>query len=185
MTPAEIQALKRHIEVMPDELPFLWAEYTCKDGSGHTHAAGGDPMEDGIEGTATLLADSVAHCEGHVDKHNVSHAFPHSQEEVNQAYHSAFSQLVDGKAAEVYKDIKHKMELHAKWGGPVPAAVMLPKRDDPTQWEIMVTDERTGEPYIYPMYDNVMDQFPDPREYGARKNDVAGWTMPRRRRQHG
>jgi hypothetical protein len=170
---------------LPKELPFLWAEYDCKDGSGHTHCVGGDIFEDGIEGTAELLASAVEHCEGHVDKYGISHAFPHPEEEVQNAYHIAVATLLTDSAQRVYAELRQRIARYEKWGGHVPEAIMMPSKDDPNKWDMIVVDPRTAEPHYVEMDQSVMREMPDPREFGAKPDPVAGWKMPRRRKKHG
>ena len=156
----------------------LWAEYTCRDGTGHVHAAMGSRSEDGIEGTAELVAESVASCDGkHIGKDGRAHGKPHSAEEIRRAHSVAVASLITQEAEEWWTNLRHNIAMYQKWGGHMPKAVIMVDKYDPAKTQILVTDQH-GNPTIYPVHDGAF-KLPDPREFGAVADDIAGWTIPK------
>jgi hypothetical protein len=158
------------LEDLPEHLPFLYAEYQCV--GSHAHSFCGDRQMDGIEGTAEGLAEAVAAC--NEDRHN-GHGATHPRSDVENAYHQAVAQLLTSDAEFRYQELRRNIANFQKWGGPMPAMVMMPDGDDPKKWNMIVTDQH-GDPHMVPMANPGM---PDPREMGAQPNPILGWRRKR------
>lgn len=166
---------------LPPELPWyhLHAEYLCApDASGrqHAHSVDWDISEGGIEEAAIKLGEAIGLC--NQDRHD-GHGHAHAAWEADAAFLAAFEQLKAGEANREYKRLLHKIRLHQQWGGPVPEAVIMPGNKNPEDWEIWVTDHQTGMPVPYRA---LGIDLPDPRELGARRNPIGGWTFPKEKR---
>ncbi len=170
--------MKASLENLPEHLPFLWAEYQCQDGSGHIHTVAGDGDVDGVEGTATLLSEAVAACK---DTKHGGHGRTHSADDAKNAYYAAVIQLINNEAEQDYQTLKRNIARYQKWGGPVPELVLIPKQDDPSKYEALITMPN-GDPYIVPVRSHDLG-LPDPREFGSRPHPSGfGWVTPKRKR---
>lgn len=158
------------LEDLPEHLPYLYAEYQCV--GSHAHSFSGHLELDGIEGTAEGLAEAVAIC--NEDRHN-GHGKMHPRSDVENAYHQGVAQLLTNDAELRYQELRHNIAMHEKWGGPMPALVMMPDNDDPAKWNMIVTDQQ-GNPHMVPVPNPGM---PDPREVGARPDPILGWQRRR------
>ena len=171
--------MKMRLEDLPEELPFRMAEWHCEDGTGHTHQAYGDIHEDGIEGTATLLAEAILAC--NEAKHK-GHGRGHSLYEARKAYDAAITQLLLEDDRKTYAELKQKIARAQKWGGPVPELVLTPNPEKPGEWDAIVSHPVTGEPSLYAVRGNEVG-LPDPREIGAKPHPLGlGWLTKRKRK---
>lgn len=173
--------LSRHAYVEYEPAPDIL-------GRTHSHLLqlgdGVNPITDySIEDAAEELAEAVAHCN---EGRHKGHGFDHSSAEVEEAYRMAILQLLTRDYDREFADLERKIRRRAKWGGPVPEAVLLPSLTG--GWEIVVTDKegnprlykvrREAEQYLHELLEN-------PNQLrGARPNpDGPGWKIDRRFRE--
>jgi hypothetical protein len=130
------------------------------------------------EEAAELLAEAVAVCSP--ERHK-GHGTAHSEVQVEAAYKSAVSQLLNTSDEEYereYQERRRKIRVHKKWGGkrPVPEAVLMPGIDGNDEWGLLTVD-REGNPWHTPLRAGVMDGFmPSPQEMGAQPDPTGlGW----------
>lgn len=160
----------------------IWVEFT-PFGSTHAHQlliADGDltlnQVLADIEEYADELAEGVRRCSK--DRHK-GHGQAHPPDAPELAFHTAIRQLFTFDYEKEWQEMLQRERAYKKWGGPVPAAVILPSYDNPKDWEMLVTDAE-GNPYMYPVKRNVLD-IPAPNQVGARPNrEGIGWTAKRR-----
>lgn len=171
--------------------PFAWVEWYPEVGHGHMYPLGDGivnvlDLGMGIEDVAIDLADAVALCSE--DRHD-GHGKTHSQDEIKDAFSGAISQLLINEFDNEWRRTEWLREMYVKWGGHIPAAVLVPKESDSRQWELMMPD-RHGDPVFYDikteMYQDVPGFEPPTEIKGIQKLDY-GWKLPRkwsaRRRQ--
>lgn len=117
----------------------------------------------GLEEVADLLADAVARCS---ETRHEGHGYTHGDDEAQAAFSAAVQQLLtrdfDGEARE----LERKIRMHKKWGGPVPAAVLMPYQGNDGRMTLFVTD-RNGNPVPYQVSKEVAEMMPPPAETGA------------------
>ena len=176
------------LELLPERIDFLYAEVEveCLNDEGevtgemHTHQVYGDVTGDVLEGTAEMLAESVLFChQGHIGDDGKKHGRNHRSDDVARAYKEAIEQMLKPEDVQNrWSELLRKIRVWKRWGSkrPVPEAVIMPRADDPDEHDILVTDSE-GTPTIYGAPKGFM---PDPREFGAKPNDIMGWDMPKR-----
>ena len=130
-----------------------------------------------IEDFATELAEAVANCSQ--ERHD-GRGRQHSLEDQKNAYYTAIQQLVSRDFDAEWEDTLRRQRAYRKWGGPVPAAVLVPDPHDPKKWLGVMTDKE-GEPTIYKVRPHVMDEVPTP-DYQNAVRDPAGFSWLRKRR---
>jgi len=64
--------------------------------------------------------------------------------------------------------------MHAKWGGHIPAAVLMPIEE---QWQLMVPDFK-GDPNFYKIRDGAMDHLPLPDGTNSVSAPIGHYTRP-------
>jgi len=161
---------------------YAWVRYHPK-GSNHEHMVilgDGKILLTEIEEAAEELAESVMLC--NEDRHK-GRGIEHGQEEAEKAFKAAVEQIQTVDFDEYWEEIQRQIRVYKKWGGPPPAAVMLPSFDDPKKWEVMIPDSE-GTPYMYDMDQKVLgDIVPYPQDLGARPNKQGiGWNVDKRRK---
>lgn len=174
----------------------VWVEY-FPSGSNHGHVMLISTPDESIA-MSTLLVDIEEYaaefagmfdrCDG--ERHK-GKAHRHSNEEIQEAYRQAVGQLLTKDFAQEWADIKAKERAWKRWGGPVPKFTMHPTIEDPSKWEVIVTDKE-GTPTLYDIPKGVIDDVvPDPREkttimdkdgtpivYRGQPNEEGiGWTL--------
>ena len=85
----------------------------------------------------------------------------HSHEDVKAAFQMGVQQLLQKRPGEAYKQLLRRIALFRKWGGQVPAAVLLPTQDDPQKWKMAVPD-RHGDPVFYDVKKKVLEDIIPP-----------------------
>ncbi len=115
------------------------------------------------------------------------HGFTHSDAEAEEAYRTAILQLLTRYFDKEHEELERGIRRHAKWGGPVPEAVLLPDAANPKQWNIMVTDKE-GNPRVYPVRKEAQaflhEAIPNPDQVPGARADKSGvsWRIDRRYR---
>ena len=150
------------------QLPLGVLKYEVRPGHSHhlvvdCSELSGEVMED----YACELAESVAACEEgrHVDAKGVSHAFGHTVEDERKAYKAAIEQLLYDDLPGEVEELRRKVAAHKRWGGQVPAAVVMPTQDG--QWHAIVPDQ-TGTPWVYDVRKGIFEDIvPTPAQAGA------------------
>jgi hypothetical protein len=92
-----------------------------------------------------------------------------------KAFESAKIQLLSRDYNGEWAELLQRIKLHKMWGGPVPAAVLLPD-DEGKKWEMMVTD-KNGMPHKYEISQKNVgagEELPLPNRDTARKGRF-GW----------
>tara|TARA_Y100000310_G_scaffold329089_1_gene398334 strand:- start:2786 stop:3253 length:468 start_codon:yes stop_codon:yes gene_type:complete len=137
-------------------------------------------VEDGYsyEDAGEELAEALQRCN---DQRHDGHGYVHSGAEIEEAYRMAILQLqtidFDAERAEH----EHNIAMHKKWGGPMPAAVIMPPADDPKKLEIIIPDKH-GNPVAYDVKPHTLqDVIPLPTDKGATPDKSGiGWRTKRR-----
>lgn len=170
---------------LPERLPFLYAHVTveCIDedgrpnGSLHTHQIFADPLEDGIEGAAELLAEAVETCGGkHYGRSGRKHGQKHRDADVKRAFSECMRMLLSDEGQREWSALRRELVRYAKWGGPVPEAVVIPDQDNPGKWLAVVTDDEGNARTVRAPQDAI--GLPDPREFGLKKDPILGYRVP-------
>jgi hypothetical protein len=146
---------------------WAYVEYWIGD-HGHMHLVGdgeGNDIADGtetLEGAAEELASDVYACgdqeHGKGQHHDVAHIEP--------AFKAALHQL---QTKEYDRERAHQVwlqQMHRKWGGHMPAAVLIPTPEDVAKWQLLIPDHR-GDPLFYDAGRNAIE-VPTPQALGAR-----------------
>ena len=94
-----------------------------------------------------------------------------------KAYEAAREQLETKDFDAEWRELMRKIHLCQLWGGPVPAAVILPDEGDPEKWNVVIPDPRTGMPVTYRAREKVLNSImPSPTEENAVKGEF-GWEV--------
>jgi len=138
-----------------------------------------------MEGYAGELAEVFHTCGD--QSHNKGRK--HSVDVVKRAYEAAIFQLLTVDYEADWLEFQRKVRIHKKWGGQVPELILQPNMEDPSKWEAIIPDSE-GNPYIYGVRKNVLEDMMDPREFGAKPNKMGqdglgGWTGPKRKELRG
>jgi len=164
--------------------PWAYVEHWVGD-MAHQHLVG-DGLENDIavgwtslEGVADTLADSVLKCS------NERHQAPHHPEEAEKAYKSALDQLTQGWFDRERVFQVWLRQMYNKWGGHMPAAVIIPTGTEVTRWQLMMPDHR-GDPLFYDVGNHTIEA-PTPQDMKARYDADRGlwhvhkpWSPDRR-----
>ena len=161
---------------------YAWVQYH-PEGSPHSHMVvlgDGRVLLTEIEEAAEELAEAVLRCN---DMRHKGHGHSHSQQEADKAYYAAIDQLTTKVFYTEWHEMMRQIRIYKKWGGPPPAAVLMPSFDNPREWEAMIPDTE-GNPYMYKMNKQVLEDIvPYPSDWGAKPNKQGvGWTLDRRRK---
>jgi hypothetical protein len=108
----------------------------------------------------------------------------HSHEQIQLAYEAAVFQLLTTDYQLEWSEIKRNEMLYKKWGGPMPAMVLLPSIEDPQKWEALIPDKE-GDPHLYQVRKGILEDIMDPRESSKPNKYGLGWTVKNRRKLHG
>ena len=168
----DVNSIKQTLGTLPDHLDdIFYFEYTFPGDHMHVMLW---PSDEGVETAAQAFAETCANCSE--DRHN-GHGRTHDSEDVDDAYRAAILQGLTRNVDGEYQELLQKMRAAAKWGGPVPKAVLTPNTDNPTgKWDLLVTDDE-GEPWFHKIRDGVLDDvMPDPRTIDANPSDI-GWKI--------
>ena len=169
----DTRSIRRTLGYMPERLDdVFYMEYPFES---HMHVMMW-PTDDGVEGAAQAFAEAIAKC--HPSRHN-GHGRVHDRNLIDDAYRSALTQCLTRDVNAEYQEVRRSMRAAARWGGPVPDAVLMPNAEDPGgKWDMIVTDDE-GEPYMYKMRKGVLDDVvPDVRTMGAKPTEL-GWKYAR------
>jgi hypothetical protein len=121
-----------------------------------------------IEEMATLLADRVER--DHPGKGR-------------EAFESGMLQLLNKDYNGEWLALAKNMKLHEMWGGPVPAALILPNYDNPEEFDLVMPDEN-GVPRQYGVREHVFDNMLEVRPgENAVKGEFSWEALPPKRRE--
>ncbi len=132
-------------------------------------------MGDSIEDVASFLVDSIAAC--HPDKHN-GHGTKHDTSQFKKAYASAITQLLNTDYDTEYAHQVWLEKMYKKWGGHIPAAVLMPIED---QWRMIIPDFK-GDAHVHNVREGALDHLPMPNEENsvAHQLVITGQSLKRR-----
>jgi hypothetical protein len=88
------------------------------------------------------------------------------------AFESARMQLLTRDYNGEWEDLQRKIRAHRMWGGPVPAAVLIPDEINPREWRMVITDAE-GRPSVYGVKEK--DILPPPEEGVNARRGPYGW----------
>ena len=160
----------------------VWVEY-FPEASNHGHvmlvstpdetiSMGSIIME--IEAYADEFAEMFERCD---DERHGGKAHKHHHLEIEEARRQVVQQLLSTDYAQAWSDMKAQERAWKRWGGPPPAFTLHPTIEDPSKWEVMVTD-REGSPAVYDVRDGAMDDLvEDPRASSVPNKEGIGWTL--------
>jgi len=166
---------------MIQELEWIpgWVEYQAL-GWHHVHGIVFDAGErftgEMIEDIAGELAEAVYLCS---DARHDGHGQKHSHQEVQDAFKHGAKELLTKDSnifAAEYQELLQKQRAYQRWGGTVPAAVLLPDSIDGREWNAIIPDKE-GVPYIYKVNEKALgigQELPVPSAENARKG-AYGW----------
>lgn len=160
----------------------VWAhiEYEV---DGHTHVNMiGDGKENAIalggsvEMVVEELVQIIEDCDEnkHVDNKGVSHGKKHNIDggEVSK---QAFEQLFTTEFDTEHWEQKWLQQMYKVWGGHIPAAVIVPKEENPEEWEMLIPDVQGGAIRV-DIRDHLLDgTLPTPTSETANKQLGYGW----------
>jgi hypothetical protein len=94
-----------------------------------------------------------------------------------EAFESAKIQLLERNFKAEWAALQRKIRVHRRWGGPVPAAVLVPDLIDPTEWKAIVPD-KNGTPVMYKVHEKtVQNAIPRPDQNPDVYRDNWSWKM--------
>jgi hypothetical protein len=142
--------------------PYAYVSFETKEGHVHHVPIGNGidnliAMGDSIEDVASFLVDSIAAC--HPDKHN-GHGTKHDTSQFKKAYASAITQLLNTDYDTEYAHQVWLEKMYKKWGGHIPAAVLMPIED---QWRMIIPDFK-GDAHVHNVREGALDHLPMPNE---------------------
>ena len=142
--------------------PYAYVSFETREGHIHHYPLGNGvdnliAMGDSLEDVATALVDSIAACNS--DKHD-GHGKTHDTSQFKKAYATAVTQLLNTDYDTEYIHQVWLEKMHKKWGGHIPAAVLMPIED---QWRMLVPDFR-GDPQFYNVKEGALDHLPMPND---------------------
>ena len=159
---------------------YVWYEV-----DGHRHQVmlgipekGYNDFRDGgsIEEATEELIENLETCseDRHIGRDGVPHGRKHNVD--GSAVHkAAMKQLLTTEYDREYTENKWKQQMYRVWDGHIPAAVMVPREDDPSKWELLIPDVE-GNARRVPMRNGVMDDaLPTPTPETANKLLGYGW----------
>ena len=166
---------------------------------GHVHFV---PLGDGspngfileTEQAASLLVDTMAHCNDEEGFKHGGRGRHHPQEELESAYMSAIFQINNTDYEEEWRIEDWKRYLHRVWNGgvrvsamqkmrPVPAAIVMPV-EDANDWRLMMPDRKTGLPVTYKLNKrflrDIAESIPRPTDKNSVKADVGFYSKEKK-----
>ena len=156
--------------------PYAYVSYDT--GEGHTHhmpiGNGTDNlvvMGDSIEDVAGSFIDVVAACN---ESRHKGHGRTHDRSQFRKIYGAVITQLLNTDFDTEYAHQVWLEKMHAKWGGHIPAAVLMPIEE---QWQLMVPDFK-GDPNFYKIRDGAMDHLPLPDGTNSVSAPIGQYTRP-------
>ena len=147
------------------------------DGRGYNDFRDGGSIEEATE----ELIENVEKCteDRHFDKDGVPHGKKHNVDG-SEVHKVAMEQLLTTEYDREFTENKWKQQMHKVWGGHIPAAVMVPREDDPTKWEMLIPDVE-GNARKVPIRDGLMDStLPEPTPETANKQIGYGYKAVER-----
>jgi hypothetical protein len=127
-----------------------------------------------IEEWADELAAMFLQC--NEDRHG-GRGHKHDTDVVRRAYEAAVFQLLTTDYEVEWTEIKRKERVFKKWGNKqVPAMVLQPAADDPQKWQALIPNKE-GDPYLYDVRNNVINDILDPRESSKPNKYGLGWSI--------
>ena len=142
--------------------PYAYISFETAEGHVHHMPLGNGidnliAMGDSLEDVAGTFIDVLAAC--NENKHN-GHGRTHDTSQFRKAYASAITQLLNTNYDTEYIHQVWLEKMYKKWGGHIPAAVLMPIED---QWRMLVPDFR-GDPQFYNIRDGALDNLPMPND---------------------
>jgi len=156
--------------------PYAYCEYECDD---HIHIV---PVFGAleIEEAAEMLAGAVRTCGA---QRGGVHGNGHDPRHEQLAFDAAREQLTTRDFNAEWAIMKQKQRAHRLWGGPVPAAVVLPK---PNGSMDLIIPNKEGVPYMYQVREDVAkdlsDIIPPPNPSNSVEAPIGHYKRPRRRK---
>ena len=154
----------------------VWA-HVDYEVDGHTHVVMvGDGRENAlvvggsVEEVVEELVQVIEECDEnkHIDQHGNPHGIKHNADggEVSKA---AFEQLFTTEYDTEHHEQKWLQMMHKAWGGHIPAAVIVPKEENPEEFELLIPDVE-GNARRVPIRDHLLDgSLPPPSPETANK----------------
>jgi len=168
--------LKERIKERGHLSPYAYVSYDTAEG--HTHHVpignGVDnliAMGDSIEDIASYLVDVLSVC--NEERHN-GHGRTHNTSQFKKAYASAVTQLLTVEYDTEYAHQIWLEKMHKKWGGHIPAAVLMPIEE---QWQLLVPDFR-GDPHFYNVKEGALDHLPMPDDSNSEPAPLGHYVLP-------
>ena len=140
--------------------PFAYVQFQTQEGHGH-HLMVGDggdnllAMGDSVEDIGEQLVAALAACSE--TKHK-GHGRAHDPGQFRAAFAGAVDQLMSTPYDTDYLYQRWLEAMHRKWGGHIPAAVIMPLED---QWRLVVPNAM-GDPEFFDVRPGVFDDMPMP-----------------------
>jgi hypothetical protein len=135
-----------------------WAVVEWETWEGHTHMVMvGDGKDSAIrlggsiEDQAEELVEAMQMCSP--DRHK-GHGQYHNSDQFRDAYKSAIDQLLSRRYDAERIHAIWLQQMYKKWGGHIPAAVILPTNETISEWQVMIPDHR-GDAHFYDVRDGV------------------------------
>jgi hypothetical protein len=160
----------------------IWVEYwDPEEAHGHLLLLKSDDESFGlrellvdIEEWADELAGMFLQC--NEDRHG-GRGHNHSTDVVRRAYEAAVFQLLTTDYQMEWEEIKRKERIFKKWGNKqAPAMVLQPAADDPNKWQALIPDKE-GDPHLYDVRNNVINDILDPRASSKPNKYGLGWSL--------
>lgn len=161
----------------------VWVEWwPAHEPHGHMLliSEGNEVIEDrwtALEDWATELADAVSRCS---EERFKGHGKTHSVEDAKAAFAVAMTMLLTKDYEKDWEELEAKQRAYKRWGGPVPAAVIMPTGEDPKKLVVIMPDKE-GTPYVYKVRKGVMDGVILPPDFKTAYRDPSGLGWMRKR----
>ena len=156
--------------------PYAYVSFDTAEGHTHHMPIGNGTdnlimMGDSVEDVAEAFIASIAACN---ETRHKGHGRTHDTSQFKKAYASAITQLLTTDFDTEYAHQIWLEKMHQKWGGHIPAAVLMPLED---QWRLLVPDFR-GDPQFYNVRDGAMDGLPMPDEHNSMPAPLGHYAKP-------
>lgn len=133
-------------------------------------------VEGALEAIGEELAKAVAMC--NLRRHK-AHGRAHPEQDQEKAYRVAISQLVTKEFDIEWTYLDWRIRMYKKWGGHMPAAVVMPTNTEASRWQMMIPDSE-GDPTFRGVRSDFAPNVLPPAEVRAVEHPLMGFTMPRR-----
>ena len=171
--------LKDKIQERGPFSPYAQVEFWTKEG--HGHHTWSDSIGEGVsvEDVAEVLVDAMQACgpERAPDQNGRFHGKTHDPAQLQDAYHSAVQQLLTRDYDTEWIYYKWLQYMYKKWGGHIPAAVIMPIDD---QLKMLIPDE-LGDPHLYDVSDKsgLQDVIEPPTDENSVEAPIGRYRKPK------